>query len=678
MYALATLFSVASTFLLIRWLRRVDRYFNTRQARGGLRSKAFFNQEHLLLIWYAVVSLAAVYTYYILALLLLSHNLYVLIVIIHKKLLGRDWFKMLKQWSVTQLVIIAGFLPWLLLSYRLAFFKWSSPPPLDPRFALRLSATVLATGATTNLERYTWVTVVLWIMLIGGAVYRTAKYLKGQPRHFVKGEYTLLLWLTILIPPLLIYTLSTPAFTRLYSAKFEARYLEIFFPAFLLLLVQAVRDAGRWRVWAGIGGAICIVGLVTYSLPEYYAARFLEDDYYSLTRYIAAYAQPDDAVLLYTDYEWGTFTFYQPRPLAHYNVSYRKPVDEDVVKALLPFMWEDHDAVWMVTIPDALAQDARGILPAWMTLYAEKTFERAFGDRRLTLYQQQPAMPLTVRDYRPRYRVNECWDLPVQLRGYDLATRRYRTGDILRLIADWRVVSAIENDYQLRVAFENRDGEVVQAETMSLRVKYLPAAWEVGDEILADYPLKIAAAVAPGRYRVRGVILSGRGDELASWSCGKITISRRALQSSAEDTEIANPRMIVLGEQVEFLGYDLNKAVYRAGDSVNLTLYWRATRDMDTSYTVFTHLLGETYNAANDSFIWGQLDRVPVNGEYPTTAWVAGEIVRDQYVIPIQANAPVGMYELEIGLYNKVNGARLVGRDGKDRVILQGVKVVGE
>jgi hypothetical protein len=74
---------------------------------------------------------------------------------------------------------------------------------------------------------------------------------------------------------------------------------------------------------------------------------------------------------------------------------------------------------------------------------------------------------------------------------------------------------------------------------------------------------------------------------------------------------------------------------------------------MGKSYTVFTHLL-DTQNQ-----IWGQRDNIPVSGNYPTTGWWEGEMVVDEYEIPIRTDAPAGEYRIEIGMYDATTGQRL-------------------
>jgi hypothetical protein len=86
-------------------------------------------------------------------------------------------------------------------------------------------------------------------------------------------------------------------------------------------------------------------------------------------------------------------------------------------------------------------------------------------------------------------------------------------------------------------------------------------------------------------------------------------------------------------------------------------------------------LLGTQFNAAKSNLLWGQVDRVPRDGAYPTTAWQSNEIVPDVYRVPIDANAPAGTYKIEVGLYDPATGGRLPVDRGGDSVIVAEIEI---
>jgi len=150
-------------------------------------------------------------------------------------------------------------------------------------------------------------------------------------------------------------------------------------------------------------------------------------------------------------------------------------------------------------------------------------------------------------------------------------------------------------------------------------------------------------------------------------SSGLPTISLGYLRVEAWERQFAVPAIqhfleANLGNEVELLGYDLARTSAKPGDSLHLTLYWRGMEAMDESYTVFTHLLD------SDSRTWGQKDNVPQAGAYPTTLWVEGEVVADEYEIVVKPDAPPGQYVIEVGMYLPQSGQRLPVLDELEQV----------
>ena len=144
----------------------------------------------------------------------------------------------------------------------------------------------------------------------------------------------------------------------------------------------------------------------------------------------------------------------------------------------------------------------------------------------------------------------------------------------------------------------------------------------------------------------------------------------RLVRYSAEWDETSPLWIAELGDSIRLLSYRLDTSEMEAGEEVSLTLYWQALREMDESYTVFTHLVDD------ENRIWAQKDNPPASGTFPTSEWREGEVVEDSYVIPIQADAPQGPYRLIVGMYDPQTMQRLpvLGKEGQaqgDSVLLQ-------
>lgn len=140
---------------------------------------------------------------------------------------------------------------------------------------------------------------------------------------------------------------------------------------------------------------------------------------------------------------------------------------------------------------------------------------------------------------------------------------------------------------------------------------------------------------------------------------------------------VQHPLHLNLDGQIELLGYDLSADQVGPGGTIELTLYWHELTELEEDYTVFVHLLGESYNLASGSFLWGQKDNMPLGGTYPTSRWLENEVVIDRYAIAVQPDAPPGLYRIEVGMYLLETGQRLPVFDDRgermaeDRVLLE-------
>lgn len=137
---------------------------------------------------------------------------------------------------------------------------------------------------------------------------------------------------------------------------------------------------------------------------------------------------------------------------------------------------------------------------------------------------------------------------------------------------------------------------------------------------------------------------------------------------------IQHPVEANLGNRIKLLGYALDRETLRPGESLILTLYWQATAPMETSYTVFTHIIDES------GTIKAQNDGLPAGGSRPTTHWRSSEIVMDAHEIIVGPEVAPGRYAVEVGMYQWESGQRLevIGTGGQpldNRVILQEIQV---
>ncbi len=100
-------------------------------------------------------------------------------------------------------------------------------------------------------------------------------------------------------------------------------------------------------------------------------------------------------------------------------------------------------------------------------------------------------------------------------------------------------------------------------------------------------------------------------------------------------------------------GSTVETTAVRAGEAVTLTLYWRAAGATPADLTVFVHVDGPAGRTV------AQADGPPAAGEWPSSAWVPGQIVVDRRAVAIPPDAPPDTYRVRVGLYDAATSTRV-------------------
>ncbi len=207
---------------------------------------------------------------------------------------------------------------------------------------------------------------------------------------------------------------------------------------------------------------------------------------------------------------------------------------------------------------------------------------------------------------------------------------------------------------------------------------YAASKWPIGQIVRSRHAIQVPPRAPAGRYTLRIGVAPADGraweavgraprmgllglwsnealERAADWPVGEVMVEEVPRQFA-----LPSPQHRVdarFGDRFRLLGYDVQAETARAGEALRLTVYWQALQASDADFTTFAHLV------APDGALMGQNDHWPRNWTYPTSFWVTGEVVADEYVVPIDAKAAPGKYGLLVGWYDG-NGVRLAGIDG--------------
>jgi len=146
---------------------------------------------------------------------------------------------------------------------------------------------------------------------------------------------------------------------------------------------------------------------------------------------------------------------------------------------------------------------------------------------------------------------------------------------------------------------------------------------------------------------------------------------RKEQPVAKEPVALSTPSVPVdLGDSIRLEGFELVNATIKKDQPIILLLYWRGLKLIGKDYTVFVHLIDQ-----NNRVLAGY-DGEPRGGKSPTRAWVPGQRIVDAIQIPVPDQIPVGVYRLEVGLYDASTSQRLQVLDANgqvtgDRVLIE-------
>ena len=253
------------------------------------------------------------------------------------------------------------------------------------------------------------------------------------------------------------------------------------------------------------------------------------------------------------------------------------------------------------------------------------------------------------------------------LLGFTSAGETLRPGERASLALVWRADKAPSDDY--RGSLWATQGEEARPLTDSLPlagIDYPSSRWAAGQVVRGWFDGRVPPDMVSGDYSL-GVRVTDSSGALVT----EVPLGMLRVQGWPRRFDVPPMQHVVsasFADQIELLGYDLS-ASSEEDDTLGVILYWRALSEIDVSYIAFVHLLDEAGQVVS------QVDHVPGDGAFPTTGWLPGEVIADEYRLSLTAAASGRANAFEIGLYDPTTGERLplsgeTGDQLDDRVLL--------
>jgi 4-amino-4-deoxy-L-arabinose transferase-like glycosyltransferase len=239
-----------------------------------------------------------------------------------------------------------------------------------------------------------------------------------------------------------------------------------------------------------------------------------------------------------------------------------------------------------------------------------------------------------------------------------IVTPTVQPEDYAMVEMDWQTLHATARDWSLfahlvtadGVIIAQRDvypgqGKIALSEFSENQISNEPRAWRNQTAIwipaTASAPTTLNVEVGWYDLQTGERLMLSNGEE--TLTIGQVELLPR---NDIENLDVPNPIRVNFDNQIELVGYELSDLSPAASDTIELTLYWRATKPITQDYKIFANILDSqslTKYAASDG--------MPVNWNAPTSTWTPGKIITDMHTLNVDPNTPPGIYETEIGWY---------------------------
>jgi hypothetical protein len=263
-------------------------------------------------------------------------------------------------------------------------------------------------------------------------------------------------------------------------------------------------------------------------------------------------------------------------------------------------------------------------------------------------------------------RVDARFDSLATLLGYDISSSAIRPGEALDVTLYWQVDGQPPGNYLLFLHLIDGAGTMVaQRDTHPGLGNFPSGLWRPGDRFIEQIRLHLPeTAYAPetgtlsiGLYVPDGYRLAVsdvNGEELGD----SLTLTELSIEPGAGD--VANPQSQDFANDLLLSGYEYDRRVLAAGEELDVTLHWRALRDIDTDYVIRIRLLD-----ANGLEVAAVQQR-PSSGALATTSWLEGQAVDDVHRLGLPGDLAPGRYVVDLLVIDAATGdsVHILAEDG--------------
>jgi hypothetical protein len=291
-------------------------------------------------------------------------------------------------------------------------------------------------------------------------------------------------------------------------------------------------------------------------------------------------------------------------------------------------------------------------LVAWLPMRAARGVMAV-----LVLFMLVISVAAPVAWIKPAYRVQDAiartamWEMnldfgdSLRLVAFDMYPKEAQPGDTVAVWLKWQALREMERDWSVFVHLNDPAVNIPVAQRDMYLGQGLVATrlMKPGDVVTDRYVLEIPeTALAPADLTLAvGLYDFYTGERLAA-SEGLEAAELTQVSLRPREGAAPNPLAVKFEDQLELVGFNMAKRRLLPDDVVSLTLFWRASRELGTDYSLFAQIVDE------DTTRWASQDLA-----LPTSTWRPDDVQQIQVSMQLDGETPVGVYPVVVGLYTR-------------------------
>ena len=275
------------------------------------------------------------------------------------------------------------------------------------------------------------------------------------------------------------------------------------------------------------------------------------------------------------------------------------------------------------------------------------------------------------------------WGEGIALAGKTISPKTVYPGEEVRLKACWRAEDAMTTDFVFYAdLLDDQFKSLGQRDTYTGLGTFPTSQWKQEDlfcdtyliPVQDDFSLPTVVDIVIGFYDYNSKHqLPARTVEdisLTQVVMGQVKLIPKSpvhINEPQYHTEARFEQGIVLS------GYTWSVTELHPGESISVNATWKSSGPLDSSFTIFAHLLDQNRQMIT------QDDGLPRGGNYPTTFWGVNETIVDERIFTVPEGTNPGPSHLLLGFYRMEDRRRLPragNSDLTDAVILPGPRIL--